>query len=136
MSYRLNSPGLEGRQGKADKCPRCGKGPLAEDSNTGEFYCTNCGYVMKEKLEETRPEWRSFQDEQGGESRARTGMPTSITSFDMGLSTVIGSVEPRRLGLLAVGRHEAHDGQGEGLGQEEPGRELLRQEPEDRRSTR
>ena len=46
---------------------------------------------MKEKLEETRPEWRSFADEQGGESRARTGMPTSITSFDMGLSTVIGS---------------------------------------------
>ena len=36
-------------------------------------------------------EWRSFADEQGGESRARTGMPTSITSFDMGLSTVIGS---------------------------------------------
>jgi len=46
---------------------------------------------MKERLEETRPEWRSFQDEQGGESKARTGMPTSITSFDMGLSTVIGS---------------------------------------------
>jgi transcription initiation factor TFIIB len=46
---------------------------------------------MKEKLEETRPEWRSFQDEAGGESRARTGMPTTITSFDMGLSTVIDS---------------------------------------------
>src|SRR5712692_2434527 len=91
MSYRLNSPGLRGRESSSDKCPRCGKGPLAEDSNTGEFYCTNCGYVVKERLEETKPEWRSFQDEQGGESRARTGMPTSITSFDMGLSTVIGS---------------------------------------------
>ena len=91
MSYRLDSPGLERRQNRAHKCPRCGKGPLAEDQNSGEFYCTNCGFVMKEKMEETRPEWRSFQDEAGGESRARTGMPTTITSFDMGLSTVIGS---------------------------------------------
>ncbi|MDA4117159.1 MAG: transcription initiation factor IIB [Thaumarchaeota archaeon] len=91
MSFRLRSPGFERRGNNSEKCPRCGKGPLAEDSNTGEFYCTNCGYVVKERLEETKPEWRSFPDEQGGESRARTGMPTSITSFDMGLSTVIGS---------------------------------------------
>ena len=80
----MHSPGLKGRDTSSGKCPRCGKGPLAEDTNTGESYCTNCGYVIKERQEESRPEWRSFQDEQGGESRARTGMPTSITSYRHG----------------------------------------------------
>ncbi len=91
MSYRLDSPGFRGRDRGHQRCPRCGKASLAEDANSGEFYCTNCGFVLKERLEETRAEWRSFQDSEGGENRARTGMPTSITSFDMGLSTVIGS---------------------------------------------
>jgi len=81
---------LRGKDRGSDKCPRCGKAALVVDPNSGEQYCTNCGFVVKERLEETRPEWRSFQDEEGG-NKARTGMPTTITSYDMGLSTVIGS---------------------------------------------
>jgi transcription initiation factor TFIIB len=90
MSFRLDSPKLSGRERSQAKCPRCGKGPLVVDPNSGELYCSNCGFVLKERLEETRPEWRSFQDQEG-ENQARTGMPTTITSYDMGLSTVIGS---------------------------------------------
>jgi len=81
---------LRGKDRNSDKCPRCGKVSLVMDPNSGEQYCTNCGFVVRERLEETRPEWRSFQDE-AGDSKARTGMPTTITSYDMGLSTVIGS---------------------------------------------
>ena len=81
---------MRGKDRNSDKCPRCGKVSLVMDPNSGEQYCTNCGFVVRERLEETRPEWRSFQDE-AGDSKARTGMPTTITSYDMGLSTVIGS---------------------------------------------
>jgi transcription initiation factor TFIIB len=63
---------------------------MTTDSGRGEFYCSNCGFVVKEKITETGPEWRSFSGEEG-ESKSRTGLPTSITYYDMGLSTVIGS---------------------------------------------
>ena len=73
-----------------DKCPRCGKASMVLDATTGEQICTNCGYVMKDKIEETGPEWRTFAREEGGENRIRTGMPSSLAMHDMGLSTVIG----------------------------------------------
>lgn len=58
------------------------------DNESGEIYCTNCGYVITERLLESGPEWRAFsQDERG--NRARTGAPTSLSMHDMGLSTVI-----------------------------------------------
>lgn len=71
-------------------CPRCGKSTMILDVTTGEQVCTNCGYVMKDNLEESGPEWRSFAKEQGGEDRSRVGSPTSLAMHDMGLSTVIG----------------------------------------------
>ena len=60
------------------------------DANTGEQVCTNCGYVMKENIEDTGPEWRNFAKEQGEDDRSRTGSPSSLALHDMGLSTVIG----------------------------------------------
>lgn len=72
-----------------DKCPRCGTGKMVFDSESGELICGNCGYVLKEKIEDSGPEWRSSgKDESKDESRA--GLPTSIASHDMGLSTTIG----------------------------------------------
>ncbi|MGI0084907.1 MAG: transcription initiation factor IIB [Nitrososphaerales archaeon] len=73
-----------------EKCPRCGKASMVLDANTGEQICTNCGYVFKEKIEATGPEWRTFAKDEGGVDRARTGMPSSLAMHDMGLSTVIG----------------------------------------------
>ncbi len=35
-----------------DRCARCGKGPLVNDSASGEIFCSNCGYVIKEKMAE------------------------------------------------------------------------------------
>ncbi len=74
-----------------DKCPRCGKGKLVTDNESGEMFCSNCGFVMSEKLQESGPEWRSFtQDEHG--DRARAGAPTSLTMHDMGLATIINPI--------------------------------------------
>ena len=61
------------------------------DSSGGELFCNNCGLVLREKIVETGPEWRSFSNEEKDE-RSRTGLPTSIAMHDMGLATVIGGV--------------------------------------------
>ena len=60
------------------------------DSQSGELICSSCGYVVKEKIEDTGPEWRSSAKDEG-KDESRAGLPTSIASHDMGLSTIIGS---------------------------------------------
>jgi transcription initiation factor TFIIB len=73
-----------------DQCPNCGKkNTFVLDS--GELVCSNCGFVLREKIEETTPEWRTFATSPGDESPARAGSPTDLAKHDMGLSTVIGS---------------------------------------------
>ena len=69
-------------------CLRCGKNSLLIDGDTGEQFCSKCGYVISEKSEASGPEWRSFQKD-GGSDPTRTGAPSSLTIHDMGLSTVI-----------------------------------------------
>lgn len=59
------------------------------DDSAGELFCSNCGYVIKEKIAEVRPEWRAFSQEEKN-SRAHTGSPQSLAMHDMGLATVIG----------------------------------------------
>jgi transcription initiation factor TFIIB len=70
------------------KCIRCGKSSLLTDGVTGEQFCSKCGFVISEKVNESGPERRSFST-QGGVDTARTGAPTSLTIHDRGLSTVI-----------------------------------------------
>ena len=70
------------------KCIRCGKSSLLTDGVTGEQFCSKCGFVISEKVNESGPERRSFST-QGGVDTARTGAPTSLTIHDKGLSTVI-----------------------------------------------
>ena len=74
-----------------EKCPRCAKGKLVTDNESGEMFCAKCGFVLSEKIQEAGPEWRSFtQDEHG--DRARAGAPTSLTMHDMGLATIINPI--------------------------------------------
>ena len=70
-----------------ERCPRCGKGILVTDANTGENFCGRCGFVIIDKAEESGPEWRSFSNE--GENKSRAGVPTSLAMHDMGLATII-----------------------------------------------
>lgn len=74
----------------SDLCKRC-KGSLVTDSDTGELFCSHCGFVVSEKIQESGPEWRAFSQDEHGD-RARAGAPTSLTMHDMGLATVINPV--------------------------------------------
>ncbi len=91
MTYERDFSRLMKLQKALDKCPRCGKGPMIVDTNGGELFCSNCGFVVKEKIEEVGPEWRAFSKEEK-DDRSRGGIPTSIAMHDMGLATVIGGV--------------------------------------------
>lgn len=71
------------------KCERCGKKSLVTDNVTGERFCSGCGFVISERVEETGPEWRSFSKDES-DDRSRTGSPTSLAMHDMGLATIIG----------------------------------------------
>src|SRR5438445_4543658 len=57
------------------------------DEESGEMVCSNCGFVLREKEEETGP---SFSSSEGGDPQIASGPPTSIAEPDMGLETVIG----------------------------------------------
>ena len=84
------------------RCPRCGKGTLLLDVNTGELVCSRCGFVIKEKVEETRPEWRAFSKEEK-EDRSRAGIPMSLAMHDMGLATIIGPTDKDASGKTLTG---------------------------------
>ncbi len=64
-------------------------GPLITDSIRGEIFCGTCGLVLKDKVEDSAPEQRSFTMEQYAE-RSRTGLGSALSIDDKGLSTVIG----------------------------------------------
>jgi transcription initiation factor TFIIB len=71
------------------KCARCGKKSVVTDNVTGERFCSGCGFVISERVDETGPEWRSFSKDES-DDRSRTGSPTSLAMHDMGLATIIG----------------------------------------------
>ena len=75
-----------------DRCPRCGKGTVVTDTNTGENFCGKCGFVLTDQAVESGPEWRSFSKEEH-EGRSRAGVPTSLAMHDMGLATIIGPAD-------------------------------------------
>ena len=65
-------------------------GQIITDTESGEIICRNCGMVMLDNVQETRPEWRSFTTDEANNTRSRTGMPTSLARHDKGLATIIG----------------------------------------------
>lgn len=67
------------------------------DYDAAEIVCVSCGCVIQEKLTDTRPEWRAFDDEQKAK-RARVGAPLTYTIHDKGLSTVIDWRDKRAMG--------------------------------------
>src|SRR5438093_11303475 len=70
------------------------KSAVITDAESGEIICSNCGMVISQTEDNTRPEWRSFGSEGGGgNNRNRTGMPTSLARHDKGLATIIGRTD-------------------------------------------
>ncbi len=68
----------------------CKTYPVVTDSDRGEVFCGGCGLVLVQNFDDTSHENRSFSSEDFMKN-ARTGPATSLSMFDMGLSTVIGT---------------------------------------------
>jgi transcription initiation factor TFIIB len=79
---------------------------MVVDNAGGELVCSSCGFVVKDKIEETGPEWRAFSKDEK-DDRSRGGIPTSIAMHDMGLATVIGAVNKDASGKSLSGSMKA-----------------------------
>src|SRR5215467_5872656 len=73
-------------------CFICRSSNVITDPDSGEIVCSKCGMVISDKIQENR-ESRTFFNTEQTKDRRRTGMPTSLASADMGLSTVIARTE-------------------------------------------
>ena len=73
------------------------------DGTGAELYCSDCGLVVKEKIVDQGPEWRSFTGDGEKGDRSRTGIPTSISMHDMGLATVMGTLNKDAAGKSLSG---------------------------------
>ena len=64
-------------------CSICNDGEMVTDPKSGEVICRNCGLVMLDKIQESRPEWRAFNADDS-KDRSRKGIPSSLARHDMG----------------------------------------------------
>ena len=66
-------------------CSVCNKAQtIITDPQSGEIICGSCGLVVLDKIPVRGPEWGTFTAD------GRTGLPSSLARYDMGLSTIIG----------------------------------------------
>lgn len=70
----------------------CKHDQTVTDPESGEIICRNCGLVISDRIQESRPEWRAFNSQEA-DDRSRTGIPSSLARHDMGLSTVIARTD-------------------------------------------
>ena len=67
----------------------CKTYPVITDSERGEMICGGCGVLLVQNMADSSHENTGYIPE-GFAKSARTGPATSLTIFDMGLSTVMG----------------------------------------------
>jgi len=70
---------------------------IITDPETGEIICKKCGMIISDNTQDiTRPEWcattiiAAFDTPQINYKLSRSGNPASLSSYDMGLYTIIG----------------------------------------------
>jgi len=68
----------------------CKTYPIITDSERGEIVCGGCGLILVQNMSDTSYESSGYTLE-GFMKQARTGPATSLTMYDRGLSTVIGT---------------------------------------------
>ena len=85
---------MEPQSQSSSICPMCKDNLLLiTDTNSGETICSRCGMIVLDKtLNINQPECRAFSNAEH-EDRSRTGIPTSLAIYDMGLATVIGRAD-------------------------------------------
>jgi len=70
--------------------PSCDQSAITNDFETGEVFCSRCGFVLSERVEDSGSEWGSFSYDKI--NNERTGSATSLAKHDQGLSTIINSI--------------------------------------------
>jgi len=68
----------------------CKTYPVITDSERGEIVCGGCGLILVQNISDTSNESNGYTLE-GFLKLTRTGAPTSLTMYDKGLSTIIGT---------------------------------------------
>ncbi len=88
------------------KCPKCGNANIITDPENGERVCSQCGLVIEETPIDLGPEWRAFTADEK-DSRSRTGLGSTLTLYDKGLSTVFrGDTDASGKKLSGETRHK------------------------------
>lgn len=72
-------------------CSLCKSNLTVFDAEVGEIVCSNCGMVIYDNMQSLEAEWRVHKVEDI-KLKERTGMPTSLAIHDMGLSTLISTL--------------------------------------------
>jgi transcription initiation factor TFIIB len=77
-------------QSNISKCTNCdSKDNIIEDFSLGIVVCKNCGQVL-DNIIDSNPEWRSFEDDNKGDSANRCGFGVSKLLPQSSLGTTIG----------------------------------------------
>jgi transcription initiation factor TFIIB len=75
---------------------------IITDPETGEIICRKCGMIISDNTQDiTRPEWcatAAFDTLQINYRHSRTGNPTYLSRYDMGLYTTIGKTNKDGVG--------------------------------------
>ena len=87
------------------KCPVCKSDlVLVTDPESREHICKKCGMILSDRVQGmiNPPEWYETFDPllETKDRRHRTGTPTSLARYDMGLSTVIGKTNRDATGKI------------------------------------
>lgn len=75
-------------------CPDCQINPpnLAEEFDSGDIVCADCGMVLGDRIVDTRSEWRTFANEEGDDpSRVGEASNPLLDGLVEGLDTRIGA---------------------------------------------
>ncbi|KAI9189461.1 transcription initiation factor IIB [Blastocladiella emersonii ATCC 22665] len=72
-------------------CTYCKKDPpnVIEDFKQGDLVCADCGTVFKDRIIDTRSEWRTFSADEGGDDPSRVGSTENALMGSMNMETTI-----------------------------------------------
>lgn len=79
-------------------CPDCRVTPpnITEEFSSGDMVCADCGVVLGDRIIDTRSEWRTFANDEGGDDPSRVGDSINPLLNGSQLETSIGFGEGSR----------------------------------------
>ncbi|EMR10843.1 transcription initiation factor IIB [Pneumocystis murina B123] len=74
-------------------CSDCKEDPpnLVEEFSSGDTVCGSCGLVVGDRIVDTRSEWRTFANDEGGDNQSRVGTSANPLLNGSQLDTIIST---------------------------------------------